>query len=99
MADAAEKVPEKVISLVEKLPPAVIKTEIIDMLERWLAQAKEGAFSGVAIVAAGHGDTTFSEWMGISYGRLAGSLARAQYRVQKDWDECPNVGVEEDEGE
>lgn len=58
---------KKVIALnPDALAPGEVDAEIVELLERYLAQAKRGEVTGVGIVVCRPNDHIGTEWCGVS---------------------------------
>jgi len=101
MTDVAEKVEQpakpgaKLFSLVERLPPARVNADIVEMLTDLLEQAKAGEISGIVVGILSPADEVSTCYCGLKLSMLSGLLNRVQYRIMEEWNDAP--GVESDD--
>ena len=64
------------------------QAQIIEALERWLAEAKAGEFTQIAMVAT-HADGSISTCWRTFYGNAAlqGALVNLTHRLAQEWNE------------
>ncbi len=63
--------------------------DVIELLERLLAEAQRGEITGIAVAHVDGGDMLMTNWAqgNSTVSRLVGVAALLQYRIAKTWDQ------------